>query len=85
MDGLARTHLADGLEALQRRYGGLSGTELLRPLVRDEFRGRIALVSSFGTEAAVLLALAAEVDPGIPVIFLTPASCSARPCATATR
>lgn len=70
MDGLARTHLADGLEALQRRYGGLSGSELLRPLVRDEFRGRIALVSSFGAEAAVLLAMAAEVDPGIPVIFL---------------
>ena len=55
---------------LAGRYAGLDGAALLRPLIEREFPGRIALVSSFGTEAAVLLVLAAEVDPGLPVIFL---------------
>ncbi|EWY42569.1 phosphoadenosine phosphosulfate reductase [Skermanella stibiiresistens SB22] len=70
MDGLATSHIVNDLDALRERYAGLSGADLLRPLMTTEFRGRVALVSSFGTEAAVLLALAAEVDPGIPVIFL---------------
>ncbi len=35
-----------------------------------EFKGRIAVVSSFGAESAVLLALAADVDPSVPVLFL---------------
>lgn len=52
------------------RVAGLDGAALLEPLVRDEFRGRIALVSSFGTEAAVLLALIAEVDRSVPVLFV---------------
>ena len=32
--------------------------------------GRLAVVSSFGTESAVLLKFAAEVDPSLPVLFL---------------
>lgn len=36
----------------------------------EEFRGRIALVSSFGAEAAALLHVVAKVDPSTPVIFL---------------
>ena len=55
---------------LSARYGHLDGVELLRPLLRDELAGRVALVSSFGTESAVLLALVAEVDPATPVIFV---------------
>lgn len=35
-----------------------------------EFKGRIAVVSSFGAESAVLLALAADIDPSVPVLFL---------------
>lgn len=34
------------------------------------FGDRIALVSSFGAESAVLLHMAAEIDPAIPVLFL---------------
>jgi phosphoadenosine phosphosulfate reductase len=34
------------------------------------FDGRIALVSSFGTESALLLQFAAEIDRTVPVIFL---------------
>lgn len=55
---------------LRSRYEGLEGVGLLEPLLRDGAAGRIALVSSFGAESAVLLALAAEADPSVPVIFL---------------
>jgi phosphoadenosine phosphosulfate reductase len=57
-------------DALLKRYEGESGEALLRPLIEREFRGRIALVSSFGTEAAVLLDLVAAIDRSVPVIFL---------------
>src|SRR5918994_1680544 len=62
---LVETQQAKDFSALQARYDGLSGTDLLRPIIQREFHRKIALVSSFGTEAAVLLALAAEIDPGI--------------------
>lgn len=55
---------------LARRYGGLDGVALLRPLIAHEFPGRIAAVSSFGAESAVLLHLIARIDPTVPVIFL---------------
>jgi phosphoadenosine phosphosulfate reductase len=57
-------------ERLIERYGGKSGEALLRPIIEQEFPGRIALVSSFGTEAAVLLDLVASIDRSVPVIFL---------------
>jgi phosphoadenosine phosphosulfate reductase len=57
-------------DRLVARYDGLSGEALLRPLIEQEFPGRIALVSSFGTEAAVLLDLVAAIDRDVPVIFL---------------
>lgn len=56
-------------DRLMRDYGQLEGRELLQALVR-ELPGRLAVTSSFGAESAVLLALAAEVDPALPVIFL---------------
>lgn len=37
---------------------------------RDEFGDRLAAVSSFGAESAVLLHLIAQVDPQTPVLFL---------------
>jgi phosphoadenosine phosphosulfate reductase len=50
-------------------YAGLEGVELLTPILSD-FRGRAAVVSSFGAESAVLLHMVAEVDLATPVIFL---------------
>lgn len=50
-------------------YAGLEGRELLDCIIRD-FKGRAAVVSSFGAESAVLLHMVAEVDPATPVIFL---------------
>ncbi|MBL6934043.1 MAG: phosphoadenylyl-sulfate reductase [Alphaproteobacteria bacterium] len=55
---------------LARAYGGLDGLDLLTPMIEKEFPGRIALSSSFGAEAAVLLDLVAQVDPATPVIFI---------------
>ncbi len=43
---------------------------VLRLAMTEAFPGRVALVSSFGTESALLLALAAEIDRAIPVIML---------------
>ena len=57
-------------ESLARTYAGMSGSALLRPILTREFFGRIAAVSSFGTESAVLLAQIAEIDPTVPVLFL---------------
>lgn len=56
--------------ALAARYGHLKAEALLRVMIEHEFPGRIALVSSFGAEAAVLLDLVARIDPAVPVIFL---------------
>ena len=67
---LAATEVERHAAALDGRYGGLEGEALLRPLVEQEFNGRIALLSSFGAEAALLLHMAAQVDADIPVIFL---------------
>jgi phosphoadenosine phosphosulfate reductase len=55
---------------LRARYGARDGAALLAPLIRDEFPGRIALVSSFGVESAVLLHMVAVIAPATPVIFL---------------
>jgi phosphoadenosine phosphosulfate reductase len=55
---------------LAERYGHLAGEALLRPLIEREFAGRIALVSSFGAEAAVLLHMVATIDRATPVLFL---------------
>jgi phosphoadenosine phosphosulfate reductase len=55
---------------LQRRYGHLAAEPLLRAMIEVEFPGRIAVVSSFGSESALILSLVAEIDPGVPVVFL---------------
>jgi phosphoadenosine phosphosulfate reductase len=66
---LART-LEDQAKALAERYGSLEGEALLRPLMLREFPGRIAVLSSFGAESALLLAMVARIDRGTPVIFI---------------
>ena len=57
-------------EALNQSYGHLPTHELLDIAINNVFKGQIALVSSFGTEAALLLALVADVNKNTPVIFL---------------
>ena len=57
-------------EALNFKYANASTLELMRAFVEIEFPHKIAIVSSFGSEAAVLLHIAATVNPGIPVLFI---------------
>lgn len=58
------------LEGLARRLGGLDGLPLLRAAWEGPLRGRVALVSSFGVESAVLLDMVASIDRRFPVLFL---------------
>ncbi len=66
----ALTAREDILSRLTRMYGDLKGEELLHAMIKTEFVGRIAVTSSFGAEAAVLLHMVARVAPDTPVIFL---------------
>jgi phosphoadenosine phosphosulfate reductase len=52
------------------RYGRLEAEALLAPLLTCELRGRIAVLSSFGAESALLLDMVARIDRATPVIFL---------------
>ena len=61
---------AADVERLTARFAGLPSTTMLDELLRGELRGRVAAVSSFGAESAVLLHQVAQIDTGIPVIFV---------------
>ena len=56
-------------EALSEADGISEGLDALACALRD-YKGRIAVVSSFGAESAVLLRLVADYDPAAPVLFL---------------
>lgn len=56
-------------DVLSSRFEGADAQTLVR-LALTLYEGRIALVSSFGTDSAVLLHLVAQVDKSTPVIFL---------------
>ncbi len=58
------------LETLERQNGLSETPAFLREVIQREFAGRIAVVSSFGAESAVLLHLVAMIDPTTPVLFL---------------
>lgn len=64
------TELQARARDLNARYGHLEGVELLRPLIETEFKGQLALVSSFGTESAILLHQVAQIDKALPVLFV---------------
>lgn len=55
--------------AMQIRFAGVSAADMLRTLLTGELAGRIASVSSYGAESAVLLHMVAQVDRDVPVIF----------------
>jgi phosphoadenosine phosphosulfate reductase len=62
--------VAARVASLAAAYGETGGLALLEAMIRTEFAGGIALVSSFGIEAAVLLHMVSAVDPKTPVVFL---------------
>ncbi len=69
LDTGARFSAADA-DALNARFAGIATQEMLTAVLREGLAGRIAAVSSFGAESAVLLHLLASIDPAVPVLFL---------------
>lgn len=62
---------AEALAALQRALSDLgSGDFIAEVLTNPSLFGRVAVVSSFGAESAVLLHQVAKVAPSTPVIFI---------------
>jgi phosphoadenosine phosphosulfate reductase len=59
----------DRLDALRLTYAGARPESVLAGVL-TEFRGHVALVSSFGADAAVLLHMAAEHDRDLPVLLV---------------
>lgn len=55
---------------LQRRFGSAPAVDVLTAALKDLFRGKIAVVSSFGADSAVLLHFVSKVDPATPVLFI---------------
>jgi len=58
------------LARLQAEMGRRNAQEQIEFVLREEFAGETAVVSSFGSESAVLLHMVAEVDPTTPVLFI---------------
>jgi phosphoadenosine phosphosulfate reductase len=55
---------------LEDRFARVKAASLVRLAVEDLYPGRVALVSSFGADAAVLLNMVSRVDKTTPVIFV---------------
>lgn len=58
------------VEELNRKFTHAAPEAILDLAISKLYAGQIALVSSFGAESAILLHMAAQVDPFIPVIFV---------------
>ena len=57
-------------DALNARFAGVDALTMLRTLMSEGILGKTAVVSSFGTESAVLLDLVARAGPATPVIVV---------------
>lgn len=60
----ARAHV------LAAEYEGQSAENILEAAINRLFKGRIALVSSFGADSSVLLKMVADIDKATPVVFI---------------
>lgn len=66
----ASLELAEKARKLNEAFDGMSTRQMLSRLLHGGVAGRVAVVSSFGAEAACLLSLVASKDPSTPVVFL---------------
>lgn len=69
IDARPRWTQADA-DALNARFAGVDAATMLRALLNEHELGRVAVVSSFGTESAVLLHLVAQANKATPVVFV---------------
>jgi phosphoadenosine phosphosulfate reductase len=58
------------LARLQAAAEGRDAVGIIALALKEEFEDRTAVVSSFGSESAVLLHLVAQADPNTPVLFI---------------
>ena len=68
--GATDPRVAARLTELQAAAAGRNALGILKLALTGEFAGRTAVVSSFGSESAVLLHLVAQIDPTTPILFL---------------
>jgi phosphoadenosine phosphosulfate reductase len=66
---VAPAFTAANAAAYEARFAGVPAVDMLRTLLAGELAGRVANVSSFGAESAVLLHMVAQIDRDVPVIF----------------
>jgi len=69
IDSAPRFTAAD-VARLNTRFEGVDVVTMLRAVLSEKLLGAVAVVSSFGTESAVLLHLVAQAAPATPVLFL---------------
>ena len=62
--------VAAKLAQLQDAGRGRDAHGILELALTGEFKGKSAVVSSFGSESAVLLHLVSQIDPATPILFL---------------
>ena len=58
------------VDRLNAELRGASAETIMRVAIEEEFPGRIAVISAFAVESAVLVNLTAEIDPATPLLFL---------------
>lgn len=58
------------LAEINRKYEDKDPRDVLKWAILDEFKGEIALSSSFGIGSTVLLHMVSEIDPALKVIFI---------------
>src|SRR5471030_192768 len=55
---------------LEGKFALIKAGSLLRLAIEDLYPGRIALVSSFGADSAVLLHMVSQIDKATPIVFV---------------
>ena len=70
LETAASIELAGKARQLNAAFDGLSAQQMRSRLLHGGVAGRVAVISSFGAEAACLLSLVASKDPSTPVVFL---------------
>jgi len=70
LETAASIELAAQARQLNAGFAGMSAQQILSRLLHGGVAGRVAVISSFGAEAACLLSLVASKDPSTPVVFL---------------
>jgi phosphoadenylyl-sulfate reductase (thioredoxin) len=62
--------LEDKVKRLNETYRDATAEEILKAAIGKEFKGRVAVLTSFGAESAAGLHMVSEIAPETPVLFL---------------